>query len=579
MASKNVEVARIFEEIADLLDLTGQNRFRVNAYHNAARAIRDMTSDIEKVAAEEGLKGIPGVGASMADHIKEYLDTGKVGRHEELTRQVPPALLELLRIPGLGPKKVMAVHETLGVKTMDDLQRVLDSGELAKLPGMGEKTAERIRHGMAFLAQAGQRVPLGAAVPVALALAEQIRGLPGVERVECAGSTRRGLETVGDVDILCIAPEGSDAVERFTKFEQVDRVVAAGPTKGSVVVPLASWRDLQVDLRVVPAESFGAAMLYFTGSKAHNIRLRERAIKKGWKLSEYGLFEGEKMLAGKTEEQVYRKLGLPYIPPEIREDSGEIEAAVAKDLPELVELDDIRGELHAHTVASDGHNTIEEMAAAAKDLGYEYFSVADHSKSQKIANGLSIDRMWEHVERIRAAAKKIKGLTLLVSCEVDILADGQLDYPDDLLAACDFVTASLHSGFNQPRDVATRRVLTAMDSPYVSSIGHLTGRLIGRREPIDLDVAEIARAAARTHTALEINAHWHRLDLKDQHVRMAIEAGATIVINTDAHSTDDLDLMHYGVTTARRGWARAKDILNTRTAAGLKKWVAQKRKG
>ena len=341
------------------------------------------------------------------------------------------------------------------------------------------------------------------------------------------------------------------------------------------MVRTPAGREVQVDLRVVPAESFGAALLYFTGSKSHNIHLREMAIKRGWKLSEYGLFHDEKMIAGKTEEQVYKKLDLPWLPPEIREDAGEIEAA--HHLPELVELDQIRGDLHVHTIASDGHNSIEEMAQAAKDLGYEYLAIADHSKAATIANGLSVDRMRKHIDEIHKIGRKLKGPTLLVSTEVDILTDGSLDYPDDILAACDFVTASLHSGFQQTREVATQRVLAAMENPYVSSIGHLTGRLIGTREPIDLDVKEVIRAAVRTNTALEVNAHRERLDLKDQHVRMAVEAGATIVINTDAHSARELDLMEYGVTTARRGWTEAKDVLNTFPLPAMRKWLARKR--
>ena len=577
MANKNLEIAGLFDEIADLLDLTGQNKFRVNAYRNAARSLRDLSADVAEIAKQDKLTDLPGIGSGMAEHIKEYLATGKIGRREELLEQVPATLVQLLQIPGLGPKKVMAVHKQLGVKTMEDLKRVLDSGELANLPGMGAKTAERVRQGIRFIEKARTRVPLGAARPVAQALAAQVGKFPGVQQVEPAGSMRRGLETVGDVDILCIAPAGSDAVDRFTKLPEVERVLAAGETKGSVLVRTAAGRDLQVDLRVVPAESFGAALCYFTGSKQHNIRMRELAIRRGWKLSEYGLFEDDKAIAGKTEQQVYAKLGLAWIPPEIREDSGEIEAAANGKLPNLVELDQIRGDLHVHTNASDGYNTIDEMAEAARRLGYKYLAIADHSKSSVVANGLSIDRMWKHIEEIRKTGAKIKGLDLLVSCEVDILANGSLDYPDDLLAECDFVTASLHTGFQQPREVATKRVLAAMENPYVSAIGHLTGRLIGKREPIDLDVNEIIKAAARTNTALEINAHWERLDLRDQHVRMAVDAGAMLVINTDAHSVADLGLMEYGVTTARRGWAETKDVLNTFTPAALRSWIDKKR--
>ncbi len=370
MAAKNLELARLFEEIADLLELTGQNKFRVGAYRNAARSLRDTTADIAELARQDRLAEVPNVGASMAEHIKEYLDTGKVQRREELIAQVPATLVPLMQIPGLGAKKVMALHKELGVKNAQDLQRCLEDGRLEKLPGMGAKTAENIRQGMAFLAKATERVPLGAARQITTALAEQIRKFKGVEQVELAGSMRRGMETVGDVDILCIAPEGAGVIDAFTKLPQVDRVVAGGATKGSVIVPTAGGRDVQVDLRVVPKESFGAALMYFTGSKAHNIKLREMAVRKGWKLNEYGLFDKDRMIAGKTEDQVYRKLGLPWIPPEMRENAGEIEQA--KHLPSLVDLDNIRGDLHCHTVASDGQNTIAEMAAAAKELGYDY---------------------------------------------------------------------------------------------------------------------------------------------------------------------------------------------------------------
>lgn len=575
MASKALELAGLFDEIGDLLELTGQNKFRANAYHNAARSLRDLKEDVVEIARRDQLQDIPNIGTGMADHIREYLDTGKVQRYEELTSQVPATLLPLMRIPGMGPKKVLAVWQQLGVRNNEDLQRVLASGELENLPGMGAKTAERIRQGMAFLAKASQRIALGAARPVALQLAEEIRKFKEAERVEPAGSMRRGLETVGDVDVLCSSAKGERVVETFTELPLVERVIAAGGTKASVIVPTREGRGFQVDLRVVPKESFGAALLYFTGSKAHNIKLREMAMKRGWKLSEYGLFEGDKMIAGATEKQVYRKLGLPWIPPEIREDTGEIENA--RDLPTLVEMDDIRGDLHCHTVASDGHDTIEGMAAGARDMGYDYLAIADHSKGQAQAGGLSIDQMWEHIDEIRAAGKKSKGLTLLASCEVDILSDGSLDYPDDLLAEFDLVTASLHSGFQQSRETATKRLLSAMDNPYVSIIGHPTGRLIGRREPIDLDMEQVVRAAARTNTALEINSHWQRLDLKDQHVRMAVDGGAMLAICTDAHAAQDLVLIEYGVTIARRGWAEAQDVLNTRTLAGLRKWLNKKR--
>jgi len=575
MAENNRELARIFEDIADMLEILDEDPYRVNAYRKAARAIRDLNEDVAEIARRGRLESIPGVGKSTAEKIREFLQTGKVSRYEELKAKVPTTLLDLLKIPGMGPKKAAAAWKKLGVTTVEDLKRVLESGELARLPGMGQKSVEQIKQGLAFVERASGRVPLGLARPVALQLAEQVRALKGVRKVELAGSLRRGRETVGDVDILCVADNGAEVISKFVKLPEVKRALAAGGTKGSVIVETPEGSDLQVDLRVVPEESFGAALQYFTGSKEHNVRIREIAIKKGWKLNEYGLFDGERQIAGRQEEQIYKKLGLPWIPPELREDRGEIEAA--KNLPKLVELKDIRGDLHVHTTASDGRNTIEEMAKAAKSLGYEYLGIADHSKSQAIANGLSVDRMWEHIEQIRAINRKLKGITLLVSCEVDILANGKLDYPDDLLAACDLVTASIHSGFSQDRKTATRRILSAMENPYVTIIGHPTGRLIGKREPIDLDMEAIVKAAAETNTALEVNAHWQRLDLKDTHIRMAIDQGAMIAICTDAHSTTDLLLMEYGVQTARRGWAEARHVLNARSLTALKQWIRKKR--
>jgi len=577
MAENNRELARIFGEIADMLEILGKDPYRINAYRKAARVLRDLAEDVAELDKRGRLQAISGIGKSTAEKIREYLATGKVARHAELSEQVPATLLRLLQVPGMGPKKVAAAWKNLGVETLNDLKRAAQSGRLAQLPGMGAKTAQQILQGLSFLESASERVPLGVSRPIALALAEEVRAFKGVKDVQIAGSLRRGKETVGDVDLLCVAEKGREIVSKFVTLPQVKRALASGSTKGSVIVRTPTDADLQVDLRVVPSKSFGAALQYFTGSKEHNVRLREIAGKKGWKLNEYGLFKDGRPIAGATEEQIYAKLGLPWIPPELREDAGEIEAA--DHLPRLVELKDIVGDLHVHTTASDGHNTIEEMAEAAKGLGYKYLGIADHSKGQVIANGLSIDRMWKHIEQIRAANKKIKGITLLVSCEVDILADGKLDYPDDLLAACDLVTASIHSAFGQARKAVTRRVLAAMENPYVTIIGHPTGRLIGRREPIDLDMEAVVRAAAETNTALEVNAHWHRLDLKDTHIRMAVEAGAMIAINTDAHSAADLSLMEYGIQTARRGWAEPANVLNARPLARVRQWIARKRSG
>jgi len=400
-----------------------------------------------------------------------------------------------------------------------------------------------------------------------------------VRRVSLAGSLRRGVETIGDIDLVCDSADGPGVVKQFTAFEGVRRVLASGPTKGSVTVGVGGGKEVQIDLRVVDHDSFGAALQYFTGSKAHNVRLREIAIKKGWRLNEYGLNDGDRRIAGKTEEEIYKKLGVPMVPPELREDRDEFETGAAQLAASLVTLDDIRGDLHMHTVASDGRNTVEEMAEAAKALGYEYIAICDHSKSATIANGLSIERMEKHIDAIRTANSRVKGITILAGCECDILPDGSLDYPDELLAKCDWVVASVHAAMGAAKGkkfTATARTVAAMENPHVRAIGHPTGRLINKRAPMDLDMAAVVEAAARTGTCLEVNASWQRLDLKDMHVRQALAAGVSIVIDTDAHSTEGLLPMRYGVITARRGGAKKTDVLNTMTLAALRKRLQTK---
>lgn len=575
----NAELSRVFDRIADLLEIDGADRFRVNSYRRAARTIKDHGEDIAAMAEGNRLTELPGVGKGTADRIKQYLDDGKIDVLTELESKMPKGLPDLLDIPGMGPKKVALAHAELGVGSTEDLKRVIESGELENLPGLGKTSVEKIREGIAFLESSGARTPLGEALPLAEALADAVRELPGVDRVEIGGSIRRGEETIGDIDILCVAKDGKKIIKRFTELDGVDRILAAGSTKGSVTIDLDGKRSVQADLRVVPAESFGAALQYFTGNKDHNVRLREMAIRNDWRLNEYGLADGDKMIAGRDEAGIYKKLGLPPIPPECRQDRFEFEKGAAFD--NLITLDDIRGDLHMHTVASDGKCTIEEMATAAKRLGYSYIAICDHSKSSAIANGLSIDRMWAHLEAIREAHKKVKGITILAGTECDILGDGSLDYPDDLLAACDWVVASIHSAMGKSKSkkhTATGRTIAAMENPYVCAIGHPTGRILARREPMDIDINEIITAAARTHTMLEINASWKRLDLKDVHARMAIDAGVTLTINTDAHHTEQLKQMRYGILTARRAAATTGDVVNTMTLAALTKRVVKKRK-
>lgn len=579
----NIEISRTFNRIADLLEIDGADGFRINSYRRAARTLKDSTDDIAQLAAEKRLTDLPGVGKGTAERIQQFLDSGRIDVLDTLEEKLPKGLPALLEIPGMGPKKVALAHDKLQVKSLDDLKIAITSGEFAKLPGMGPASVKKIAEGIAFLASSGGRTPLGMATPIAEAFAERLLVMKGVRHVDIAGSLRRGAETIGDIDLLCEAKDGKNVVKQFTELDGVNRILAAGATKASVTVALADKREIQIDVRVVPAESFGAALQYFTGSKEHNVRLREMAVKKKWRLNEYGLFDGEEQIAGRREEDIYKKLGVAWVPPEVREDRGEFDEDNAEQLQgDLLELEDVRGDLHMHTTASDGRCTIDEMATAAKDLGYAYIAICDHSKSSTIAGGLSIDRMEQHIRDIRSADRRMKGIAILVGCECDILPDGKMDYPDELLAECDWVVASIHSAMGAGgtgKRSPTERTLAAMSNPYVSAIGHPTGRLINRRAAMELDMAKLVEAAAETGTFLEVNASWQRLDLKDLHVRQALRAGVMLTINTDAHHSDQLGQMNYGVTTARRGWARKMDVLNCLSLAALRKRIATKRCG
>jgi len=574
----NTEVAKMLARTADLLEIDGADGFRVNSYRRASRTIKDSNDDVAVLCAEKRLTDLPGIGKGTAARIQSLIETGTMDVLDDLASRLPPDLPALLDIPGMGPKKIAQAFHELGVESLDDLKRVIESGELAALKGMGATSVKRIAEGIAFLDSRGDRTPLGVALPIAETMADRVRALPGAKRVEIAGSLRRGAETIGDVDILCEAENGTDIIKAFTSFDGVKRILAQGKTKGSVTVALERNQELQVDLRVVDGDSFGAAWQYFTGSKEHNVRLREVAVKKKWRLNEYGLYRGDEQLAGADEEGIYERLGLSWGPPELREDRDEFREGA--DFSGLVTLEDIRGDLHVHTVASDGRNTIAEMAQAAKKRGYKYLAICDHSKSSTIANGLSIERMEKHIREIRKVDEAMTGFTVLTGCECDILSDGSLDYPDDILAQCDWVVASIHSAMGKGgsgKSSATARTLAAMKNRYVSAIGHPTGRLIHRRAPMELDMAAVVAGAVETKTILEVNASWQRLDLKDLHVRQALEAGAKLVINTDAHSTDGLDAMRFGVLTARRGGATRDDVVNGATLAGLRRQIAAKR--
>lgn len=573
----NTDIARVFNEIADLLEIGGDEGFRVNSYRRVARTIDDLATDIADVAERGELEGLPGVGKASAAKIRELLETGRLALREKLTEDVPESVLELLRIPGMGPKKVAVLWQERRIDSLDSLKSAIDAGGLDDLKGFGKKTVEKIAEGIEFLKRSAGRTRLGQAWPVAETMREAVAAIAGVKRVEHAGSLRRGRETVGDLDLLCVASDGAAVVKAFTELPFVTRVIAAGDTKGSVLVEWSNGREIQVDLRVVSDEAFGVAWQYFTGSKEHNVRLRERAVKRGWSLNEYSLSDAEsdKIIASREERDIYAALDLPWIPPELREDRGELDL---KEIPDdLLTLGDIRGDLHMHTTASDGRNSVEQMALAAEAYGYEYICITDHSQSSTIANGLNPRRLKKHIAAIRKANDVIDGITILAGAEVDILADGSLDYADKLLAELDFVVASIHSGMGKDAKTNTARTLAAISSPYVNLIAHPTGRMINSREAMALDMEVICAAAAETGTALEINASFFRLDLKDQHARLARDAGVKLSINCDAHATDQFGEIHFGILTARRAGLRRGDVLNTWPAEDITAFVQAKR--
>ncbi len=571
---KNREIADIFSQMADLMEILGENRFRVNSYRKAGRIIQELTEPVEDIAAAGELEAIAGVGASTAAKISQYLDSGKIDAHQELLAKVPAGVAAMLSVGGMGPKTAAKLWKAAGVTSVAQLKEVLaDPAKFAGISGMGPKKAQQILQSLAFAEKARGRSLLGEARELAEALLAAVKSAKGARRVEIAGSLRRGKETIGDVDLLCQAGAKSadGIIKAFTSAPAVERILAAGGTKGSVVLAGGT----QADLRVVDKASFGAAWMYFTGSKEHNVAMRELAIKRGMKLNEYGLTKADKLLAGAGEEDVYAALGLQFVAPELREDRGELAAAAAGKLPKLLEPGDIRGDMHMHTTASDGQATIEEMIEACRARGYAYMAVCDHSQSQIQAHGLDAKRLARHVAEIKAIANGYDDIEVLTGIEVDIFKEGELDFPDEVLAELDFVTASPHSALSQGAAQATKRLIRAIEHPHVHCIGHPSGRLIGTRAGMELDIEAIAAAAAANDVALEINADPHRLDLRDVHVRAAVEAGAKLIINTDAHTTGSLDLMRYGVMTARRGWATAKDVVNTYSPAKLKAWLAR----
>ncbi|WP_343117175.1 DNA polymerase/3'-5' exonuclease PolX [Ostreiculturibacter nitratireducens] len=561
MPVHNSEVAAIFRQVADLLAIEGANPFRVRAYRNAARTVEELSSDLAvMVASGEDLSRLPDIGHDLAGKIAEIVETGQLKLLDDLRGEVPEAVAQITGVPGVGPKRARALMEALGVASMDDLRKAAEDGRIADVPGFGEKLQARILREIEEGRITERRFRIDRAEEFAESILDFIRGIEGVKEALVAGSYRRRKETVGDLDILVTAKKGAKVMKAALDYDEIARVASQGPTRATVLLR----SGLQVDIRVVREESYGAALMYFTGSKAHNIVLRRRAQAKGLKLNEYGLFRGKKRVAGKTEEEVYKALGLPWIVPELREDRGELAAAERGKLPDLVSLEDMKGDLHVHTTASDGTATIEEMAEAAKALGYEYLAIADHSPSQRIANGLSVERLAEHLDAIDAVNDRLKGIRLLKASEVDILEDGSLDYPDKVLARLDLVVAAVHSQFTLPEEKQTARILKALDNPHVGILAHPTGRLIGERGAYSVNLEKVFEAATERGVALEINAHPMRLDLDDLEARIARDMGAQIAISTDAHSTGGLDYMSYGVAQARRGWLTREDVLNTR---------------
>lgn len=568
---KNQEIARIFNEIADILEIKGENPFRIRAYRRAAQNIDGLPRDVATLSQEE-LLGIPGIGQDLAGKIREYISTGKIASYEELKKEIPEGLTLLLTVPGLGPKTANLLYERLKVKSIEELERLAREHKLAGLPGIKGKTEENILKGIDMLKRGKDRLPIGRVLPLAREIIEQlIKEKAPTDKLSLAGSLRRWKDTIKDIDILATSKEPEKVMNVFVKLPMVKDVLMKGPTKSSVIIT----EGIQVDLRVVEEASFGAALAYFTGSKAHNIKIREMAVKAGLKINEYGIFResDNKRIGGEKEEDVYRVLGLPYIPPELREDTGEIEAALEGRLPVLLELSDIKGDLHVHSKHSDGSHTILELIDAAKQRGYEYIALTDHTKGLGVARGLNEEKVLEELKEVRALNRKLKDFRVLMGVEVDIRSDFTLDLPDEILRELDIVVASIHSGFRQKREQLTRRLLSAIENPYVTIIAHPTGRLIGERDAYDVDLEEVFKKAREMGKAIEINAYPLRLDINDIQAKRAKELGIPIVISTDTHLINQFDYIQYGVAIGRRGWLGKNDVLNTLNTENLLKWI------
>lgn len=567
MAVHNEDIARIFEEMADLLEIEEANPFRVRAYRNAARTIRGLSRELGQLLAEgKDLTDLPGIGKDLAAKINEILDTGTSTALEKLHKEVPVSVEDLLKIPGLGSKRVKHLYHEMGIQNLDQLETAARSGKLRKFPGFGARLEQNILENISALRSSEKRFLRNIAITYAEPLVQYLKKDRTVKNVVIAGSYRRGMESVGDLDILVTADKTGRIMERFIKYDEVKHIVSRGPTRTTVILECG----LQVDLRLVPEKSFGSALHYFTGSKAHNIRIRRMAQQRGLKINEYGVFRGNSHVAGKTEKSVFQSVGLPFIPPELREDRGEIKAALEHKLPELVNLADIKGDLHTHTIATDGRADIKTMALAAARQGFRYLAITDHSRHLTVAHGLEPEQLLKQVDEINKLNSTLRGITLLKGIEVDILEDGSLDLPDKVLEKLDLVVGAVHNKFNLSRKKQTGRIQRAMDNRYFSILAHPSGRLQFEREPYDVDMEKIIHHARERGCFLELNSQPLRLDLTDIYCQLARDEGVLIAINSDSHSENGFDNIRFGVHQARRGWLEKKDVLNTRPLKALR---------
>ena len=572
MPVHNAEIEHIFDTLADLLEIEGANAFRVRAYRNAARVVGSQSQSMADMLANgKDLTRLPAIGEDLAGKIKTIVETGRLPLLEEVEERTPEALSYLTQISGLGPKRVKTLYQELKIDSLEDLERAVDAGRIRELEGFGEKTEGLIREGIERLKGDTGRILISQAEQFAEALVDYLRKVDGVKQVEVAGSYRRRKETVGDLDILVTHKKGSPVMDKFVDYGEVADVVSHGSTRSTVRLRAG----LQVDLRAVPEVSYGAAMHYFTGSKAHNIAVRKIGVKRGLKINEYGVFKGDERIAGRTEKEVFEQVGLPFIEPELREDRGEIEAAQEGRLPKLITLDDIRGELHAHTKATDGHDTIEAMVEAARERGYAYIAITDHSRHVTVAKGLDPKRLRKELREIDKLRERFDDITILKAIELDILEDGTLDLPDKTLDELDLTVCSVHYKFNLPRDQQTERIIRAMDNPHFNILAHPSGRLINERAPYEVDIERIIHAAKERGCFLELNAQPTRLDLTDADCKLAKDVGVKIAISTDAHHTTDLAHMRLGIRQARRGWLEPGDVINTYPLAKLKKLLSR----